>query len=146
MSAFGDQIGVGGDSSVRWTVKVRDPRAANAVTVCDAKDVRLNQQGIAETPEAGDSEIFNIRIKLPRGSAERRKFLEDLIAAAKDPKDGRVEFRLPIEHGNMDKRSGDVDQILISWLSRREYKAFKAWKTRGRGKAAARKNARKKKR
>lgn len=142
MSAFGDQIGIGGDSSVRWTVKVRDPRSANAVTVCDAKGVRLHQQGIAETPEADDSELFNIRIKLPRHAAEQKKFLEGLIAAAKDPKNGRVEFSLPIERGNMDKKSGEVDQILISWLSRREYKAFKAWKAKARGKAAARKGTR----
>jgi len=119
MSAFGDQIGVGGDSSVRWNVDVRDPREGNAVTTCDDRAIRLHQEGIAETPDSKNTEFFTVSIKLPMESEAREKFLREILAAAQKPEDGRVRFRLPIEQGNMDKASGAVNQILIGWPSRR---------------------------
>jgi hypothetical protein len=135
MSAFGDQIGVGGDSSVRWNVDVRDPREGNAVTTCDDRAIRLHQEGIAETPESKRGEFFTLSIKLPREREARDRFLKELVDAAQKPEDGRIRFRLPIERGNMDKASGAVDQILIGWPSRR-------WGVRSRAGGRSRKSSR----
>jgi hypothetical protein len=142
MSAFGDQIGIGGDSSVRWNIDVRDPREGNAVTTCDDRAIRLHQEGIAETPESRGGEFFTLSIKLPRESEAREKFLKEMVAAALDPQDGRVRFRLPIEHGNMNKASGAVDQILIGWPSRRWGTSSRSSR-RGRARGSSRKSSRK---
>ena len=142
MSAFGDQIGVGGDSSVRWNIDVRDPREGNAVTTCDDRAIRLHQEGIAETPESRGGEFFTVSIKLPLESEAREKFLKEMVAAALEPEDGRVRFRLPIEQGNMNKASGAVDQILIGWPSRRWGTSSRS-SGRGRTRGSSRRSSRK---
>ena len=144
MSAFGDQIGVGGDSSVRWNIDVRDPREGNAVTTCDDRAIRLHQEGIAETPDSRGREFFTVSIKLPRESEARDRFLKEIVAAAQKPEEGRVRFRLPIEQGNMDKTSGAVDQILIGWPSRRWGTGSGASARGGTGAASGRKSSKQK--
>jgi hypothetical protein len=126
MGSFGDNVGVGGDGSVHWNVKVRDPREANNVTRCEDKDIRCHQTGIAETPLTNESEYFLISIKLPKTAEQREKFLKDALAAIQTPHEGRVRFMLPIEKGNMNKITGEVDQIYVYWPSRRGYKAAHA--------------------
>ncbi len=112
MDAFGDQIGMGGDTSVRWNVDVRKPRKGT-VESRRGDNGGAHQQGIAETPE-GD---FTIAIKLPRSSKARRTFLRNIRAAVRKPEQNRIIFTLPIERGNMSLKTGKVSQIRVGWPS-----------------------------
>ena len=113
-----DDIGVGGDSSVRWNIDCRNFRTGTDKS--EGKDGGWHQEGIAETDEGKD---FAITIKLPasarKNGKERARFLKALAASVKSPKNNNVVIKIPIEPGNM-TRKGKVDQIKISWPNRRK--------------------------
>lgn len=114
MANFGeDEIGVGGDTSVKWNVDVHNVRPRTLRS--DQEGPAVHQEGIAETP---DNKAFTIAIKLPKGDkGAREKFLAGVLRAVKAPVDDKIVFALPIEEGNMDCATGKVDQIVITWPS-----------------------------
>jgi hypothetical protein len=110
----GDEIGVGGDTSVRWNVDVRNLRPRTVRS--DQEGTGVHQEGIAETP---DGAAFTIAIKLPRDDkGARERFLAGVLKAVKAPVGDTIVFPLPIEPGNMDCKTGKVDQIRITWPAR----------------------------
>jgi hypothetical protein len=112
-----DEIGVGGDSSVKWTVDVHDFRKGSDKS--EAVDGGWHQEGIAETD---DGQYYTVAIKLPKSlrkvGKERTQFLKTLAKALLDLHGHRIVIKVPIEKGNM-RDDGKVDQIRISWPSRR---------------------------
>ena len=114
MANFGeDEIGVGGDTSVRWNVDVRNARPRTVRS--DQEGTVVHQEGIAETP---DGKAYTIAIKLPKDEKARARFLAGVLRAANAPAGDKIVFALPIEPGNMDCKTGQVDQIRIKWPSR----------------------------
>lgn len=112
-----DDIGVGGDSSVRWNIDVKQFRAGTDKS--EANGDGWHQEGIAETDK---SQSFTITIKLPKEDGKNRaRFLKTLAGALRKPRGNKIVITVPIEEGNM-RKDGKVDQINISWPSPRRRK------------------------
>jgi hypothetical protein len=115
-----DDIGIGGDNSVKWTVDVHDFREDSDES--EAVDGGWHQEGIAETD---DGEYYTVAIRLPKSlrkvGKERTRFLKMLAKAVLGLHGHRIVIKVPIEQGNM-RKNGKVDQIRISWPSRRRRK------------------------
>ena len=115
MANFGeDEIGVGGDTSVKWNVDVHNVRPRTLRS--DQEGPAVHQEGIAETP---DNKAFTIAIKLPKDDkGAREKFLAGVLRAVKAPVNDKIVFALPIEDGNMDCATGkgrpDCDHVAVA--------------------------------
>ena len=83
MANFGeDEIGVGGDTSVRWNVDVRNARPRTVRS--DQEGTVVHQEGIAETP---DGKAYTIAIKLPKDEKARARFPAERSSVSTTPSD-----------------------------------------------------------